>query len=91
MKLTDKCRHCQQRNAIRPRGLCWRCYYTPGVKDLYPVTSKFAPRTAPKPATTLCKPTTTLPGTEEKIKVLAERVQRCEKLWHPADSKRTTN
>lgn len=37
------CRHCGQRKANRPRGLCWRCYYAPGVKALYPSTSKHAP------------------------------------------------
>lgn len=30
------CRHCSKLSACRPRGLCWRCYYTPGVKDQYP-------------------------------------------------------
>lgn len=40
------CRHCQKKKAIRPRGLCWRCYYRPGVLELYPSTSKYAPKTA---------------------------------------------
>ena len=30
------CRHCGAKRAIRPRGLCWGCYYAPGVKALYP-------------------------------------------------------
>ena len=38
------CRHCQKVRSNRPRGLCWSCYYTPGVRDLYPSTSKFARR-----------------------------------------------
>ena len=29
------CRHCQRNKAIRPRGLCWKCYYAPGVRDQY--------------------------------------------------------
>ena len=29
------CRHCRKCAVTRPRGLCWVCYYTPGVKDLY--------------------------------------------------------
>lgn len=37
------CRHCGKGKVCRPRGLCWRCYYTPGVRDLYPSTSKFNP------------------------------------------------
>ena len=34
------CRHCTKSKVNRPRGLCWSCYYTPGVKDLYvdPIT-----------------------------------------------------
>lgn len=29
------CRHCRKCAVTRPRGLCWVCYYTPGVKDAY--------------------------------------------------------
>ena len=35
------CRHCNRVPSNRPRGLCWSCYYKPGVRDLYPSTSKF--------------------------------------------------
>ena len=38
------CRHCQKSKVNRPRGLCWSCYYTPGVKEQYPSTSKYARR-----------------------------------------------
>ena len=38
------CRHCTKSKVNRPRGLCWSCYYTPGVKELYPSTSKYARR-----------------------------------------------
>ena len=38
------CRQCQARKVARSRGLCFGCFYTPGVRDLYPVTSKYAPR-----------------------------------------------
>lgn len=37
------CRHCRRPSVNRPRGLCWTCYYEPGVRDLFPVTSKYAP------------------------------------------------
>ncbi len=30
------CRHCGRGCPKRPRGLCHRCYKTPGVKDLHP-------------------------------------------------------
>ena len=32
------CRHCSERKVTRPRGLCWKCYYTPGVRELYGVS-----------------------------------------------------
>jgi hypothetical protein len=38
------CRHCGRVRASRPRGLCWSCYYTQGVRELFPSTSKFARR-----------------------------------------------
>lgn len=39
-----KCCHCQKQNANRPCGLCWSCYYKPGVRQLYPLTSKYTRR-----------------------------------------------
>ena len=39
-----KCRHCHRVESNRPRGLCWSCYYTPGVRGQYPSTSKYARR-----------------------------------------------
>src|SRR5687767_2729126 len=83
------CRHCQQSKVNRPRGLCWSCYYRPGVRELYPSTSKYARRgvgnfagAAPLPP---C-PTSARPGTPEKLAVLEERARdRCG-LWHPYDA-----
>ena len=83
------CRHCQKTKANRPRGLCWSCYYKPGVRELFPSTSKFARRgvanfcgTAPIPEA----PTDAVPGSDEKIRVLMERAARKRSLWHPADA-----
>ena len=83
------CRHCNKARVNRPRGLCWSCYYKPGVRELYPSTSKFARRgvgdfngrTAP-PAL----PTAALPGTPEKVSVLEERAKLKQALWHPLDA-----
>jgi hypothetical protein len=83
------CRHCQKVRSNRPRGLCWSCYYTPGVRELYPSTSKFARRgvgdfngRTARPAT----PTQASPGSEEKILVLMERARLGQSLWHPDDA-----
>ena len=82
------CRHCQRVRSNRPRGLCWVCYYTPGVRELYPITSKFARRGVgdfygPAPLPVL--PTSAFPGTPEKVAVLEERARMRQNLWHPED------
>ena len=86
------CRHCNKVKSNRPRGLCWSCYYRPGVRALYPSTSKFARRgigdfngRAPLPA-----PTSALPGTPEKIAVLEQRARLRQSLWHPDDAQLET-
>lgn len=35
------CRHCCKKKANRSRGLCWHCYYTPGVRELYTSGNKY--------------------------------------------------
>jgi hypothetical protein len=82
------CRHCRVGPVSRPRGLCWTCYYREGVRDLYPSTSKFGRRglgnfngSGARPL-----PTDALPGTEEKVRVLMERVRNRQALSHPEDA-----
>ena len=85
-----KCRHCGKARVNRPRGLCWSCYYRPGVRDLYPSTSKFARRgvrdfngrVALPPM-----PTKAMPGTPAKVAVLEERARLGQALWHPLDAR----
>jgi hypothetical protein len=82
------CRHCHRVQANRPRGLCWSCYYTPGLRDLYPSTSKFGRRglddfygEAPLPPL----PTGAFPGSPEKVAILQQRAMLRQSLWHPND------
>jgi len=84
------CRHCSRSKVNRPRGLCWSCYYTPGLKELYPSTSKFARRgvgnfvgNPPPPPV----PTTAAPGTPEKLAVLEQRARLKYAIFHPADAR----
>ena len=84
------CRHCKTVKATRPRGLCFRCYYTPGVRDRYPSVSKFGRRgtgnyfrNAPSPFV----PTTASPGSLEKLAVLEMRARLHQALWHPLDAR----
>ncbi len=83
------CRHCGERPICRPRRLCWICYYLPGVRERYPITSRFGLRglangnfAPPGPVF----PTQAKPGSPEKIAVLAERVRQGVALWHPDDA-----
>lgn len=86
-----RCRHCRHpdRPVNRPRGLCWTCYYTPGLKDRYPSTSKFANhgidqgrwKTLPLP-----EPTAARPNSPEKLAVLCARAEAGQELWHPNDA-----
>jgi hypothetical protein len=83
------CRHCNRVRANRPRGLCWSCYYKPGVRDLYPSTSKYA-RRGPDDflgkASLPTAPTGALPGTLEKVAILEQRASLRQALWHPLDA-----
>lgn len=89
------CRHCkdQDRVANRPRGLCWTCYYTPGVKELYEPIGEKGVYGAYGSATPMnhrgrlpAQPTNELRGTPEKIEVMRERAARGESLFHPDDA-----
>lgn len=82
-----KCRHCNRMPVSRPRGLCWACYYTPGVRERYQSLSKYGCRGYPDrragPATSA---TGAGPGSPGKVDVLCERARAGEDLWHPRDA-----
>src|SRR4051794_1480050 len=83
------CRHCKRSKQNRPRGLCWSCYYRPGVRETFPSTSKFARRGILDfngYAATAVRPTSAPPGSPEKVAVLEERAQQGLALWHPQDA-----
>lgn len=87
------CRHCHARYVCRPRGLCWTCYYTLGVKDRYPSTSKFGRRgwgleTGENMPRLPGKPTAHLPGTVLKMVVMTERAQLGQELFNVRDAVR---
>lgn len=81
------CRHCGHAVISRPRGLCWKCYYEPGVRDHYPVTGqgngvKDINGNRPMPPW----PTKAKPGSPEKVEVLCQRASKRWNLWHPGDA-----
>jgi hypothetical protein len=75
--------------ANRPRGLCWSCYYRPGVRDRYPSTSKYAHRGVQDyngRSPVAAWETRAAPGTMEKVAVLEQRARMRLSLWHPKDA-----
>lgn len=87
--MTGLCLHCQTRWANRSRGLCEKCYYTPEIRQRYPSTHKNAPvqhGSLPPPRLTKPEPTTAIPGTPEKVAVMAARAEAHQELWHPQDA-----
>lgn len=87
------CRHCNRVPSNRPRGLCGACYYTSGVRDLYPID--FAAHGTRRSEVGADfngpggepEPTDCLPGTPEKVAVLVERAMRQQRLWHKLDAR----
>lgn len=83
------CRHCHRKPVNRPRGLCWSCYYTPGVRDQYAITSKYArrgPGVSNVATLPLGTPTGHAPGSAGKMAILQARLARGEELFHPLDA-----
>jgi hypothetical protein len=83
------CRHCGCARVSRPRGLCWNCYYTEGVRDLYPVTSKYGRRglgNFHRRSLAPTHPTNAAPGSPEKVLVLMQRAELSQNLWHADDA-----
>jgi hypothetical protein len=90
------CAQCGVYPGTRAYDLCWRCYYTPGVRRVHQVLATgrrgMHPLSAQVGAVapTLLPPTPTeaLPGTREKVGVLVERARLGFSLWHPLDAVR---
>ena len=90
MRKKNLCRHCGDARISRPRGLCWSCYYTPGVRELY-LRDAGCGRRAIHGERGGCYelpafPTNAWPGTDEKVKVLEERALLGTALFHPEDT-----
>jgi hypothetical protein len=95
------CQHCRKKRCNRPRGLCWTCYYTPGVRDAYehpdPEVRKYngcknaVRATLPAAQVALAAlPTAAEPGTFDKLAVLEIRAALKLPLFHPRDTRDAT-
>jgi hypothetical protein len=83
------CRHCgvlAGPHARRWRGLCSRCYRTPAIMAIYPRRGggPGADRNQASPLSSAS--TDAVPGSAEKIAVLAERARKRQALFHPGDA-----
>lgn len=82
------CRHCGRRRVSRPRGLCWRCYHIPGMRERYASTSKYAVRglgngfLAPPLDAATCSH---LPGSPGRLETYSRRALAGLAVLHPDD------
>jgi hypothetical protein len=91
----DLCRHCHRRAACRVRNLCSRCYETPAIRTLYPPPPASArPQSRGADGGDFCggygvpdTATAALPGTDEKVAALGERVRARVGLWRGDDAR----
>ena len=79
------CRHCGKEVVSRPRGLGWRCYYTPGIQALYPIKAVDSNNRGVDTPTRLPEKPTSLPPGPERIPVYRARLERGEHWQHPRD------
>ncbi len=80
------CRHCQKKRVNRPLGLCWSCYYTPGVRVQYGGQASLEKRDDYSQSKTPRQTLSSLPGSTERIRALRERVLRGEATWRKGDA-----
>lgn len=87
-RVHQTCRHCRRAKVSRPRGLCWTCWHDRGIRQLYPVTSKFARRGVGVTGggKEHGEATSYRQGTIEKLAVLAERASLGLALFNPSDT-----
>jgi len=82
-----QCVHCNNSTGINivRRGLCWRCYRSPAIRQMHEAKIRRGPcsdnHEPPMPA----EPIRGEVSQAERAEILAGRVARGEGLWHPAD------
>ena len=91
-KPAEYCQHCQERPGRHKMRLCWRCYHTPGVRDLYREREDLSTAGGdgaweftelPLPP----EPTDAVPGSPEKLAVMQWRDEHGYQPHHPADNR----
>lgn len=85
------CQHCKQGLVVRRYNLCWSCFYNPKIRELYkpPVTKvnrrgSATEETHGRPLPP--HPTSSWPGTAEKVEVMRDRLLAGYHIHHPLDA-----
>lgn len=82
------CRRCGRAGGIDRRGLCRPCYRDKGARRAY---DRLSHQRSPVPQDGLvppAEPCLAMPGTPEKVEVMARRAESGEYLFHELDAKR---
>lgn len=85
------CENCKKLCVPHGRGLCHSCSTKPEIREKFPITSKYARRGSGvgvrrrDAGLQNFPPTSALAGSEEKIRVMAERALAGLPLFHPHD------
>ncbi len=80
------CRHCHVNAVNRSRGLCWSCFYRPGVREHYPSRVRRGVGIGNGEVALPPEPTTALPGSPDKVEVLCQRARLHQSLWNKDDA-----
>lgn len=82
------CRRCGRAGGIDRRGLCRPCYRAAGTRrgyDRLPIQPSPVPQSGLVPPAEPCQ---AMPGTPEKVEVMARRAEAGEYLFHELDARR---
>ncbi len=85
------CLHCGIVRHLKPRNLCYSCYYSkPGVRTTYPESQEKAERRGLQTLGTVgeAPPTDAVPGTPDRLAVLEWRAANGLPLWNKNDKER---
>lgn len=94
-----RCRHCRKLKILPAKGLCYPCYTRPSIAKMYAPAkrgprkqtgdmSRFSPnRKWHKQGRMPESPTQYAPGSDEKMEVMRQRVERGEMPHHPKDAR----
>jgi hypothetical protein len=84
-ELRPKCQHCHKRFATKPRGLCRPCYYEPEVRVRYRCRQVKSKQRISSGNSCRSQPGQYLPGTVQKLELMASRFERGEPLFQRGD------